>query len=537
MLRQIFHRLPDDGPSRDLLAVHHTCRAFRNVVVNDGSLKRRHQVSHQMAHLAMLVRKAADRATKPNRAVQCIPLLPLLNSGQRGKLVDVVVDKRNYGDSATWNYGGGTDWAGVRAGNVGKMAQRLDHLEEPHRTRLVETAIGFGAGTHAAVAISGFGTKLACLSMALRGQLVDKAVSLTEEKDRAAAIAGLSAGLAHLDAAQKDKLLTAAVNIEDGLWKGTAIAGLCKGWKHLNTAQQATLFNEVTNLPVSWRAQAIENLRSSLKDLGGEQWNTLVATTFDLLNQHPLWAPPAVCGLAAGLDRLTLQQRDTLVTESMARLNGEDKAKVIAALGARLADLTPAQQDQLLDAAAGLDTDSAKAQAIAGLAAGLACLDKARQDRVIGMALGISDNGSRAKAIAALAARLGDLEHEQHKTVVEASIALFKAEASDKETYRALGTGLGTGLRHLEPDLRNALISTLTRTLSTHEKRLRPFIAKAIAGLGAGRPHLDETEYQALIAAATRLQSRSGWAPFRTPDHSVIVAFAAEAAKALDPGA
>ena len=487
-----------------------------------------------MAHLAMLVRKAVDRATKPNRAVQCIPLLPLLNPGQRGKLVDVVVDKRNYEGSATWNYGDATDWTAVRARNVGKMAQMLVYLDEPDQTRLVKTTIGFGDGKHAAMAISGFGAELAHLNEPLRGKLVDKAVGLTEEKDRAAAIEGLSAGLAYLDDTQKGKLLTAAIDIESGTWKGPAIASLCKGWKHLNPAQRATLFDEALKLPASSRAQAIQNLGSSPKDLSEKQWSKLVDTTLDLLNQHSFWAPPAICGLAAGLERLTLPQADTLVTESMARLHSKGKAKVIVALGARLGDLTPPAQDKLLDAAAGLYTDSEKAQAIAGLAAGLASLDKARQDRVIDMALGLSDNGCKAQAIAALAARLGDLEHGQHKTLVDASIGLFQAEAFNKEAYKALGAGLGAGLRHLHPDLRSALVSTLTRKLSTHEKRLRPFIAEAIAGLGAGRPHLDEAEYQALIAAANRLQSRAGWAPFRKPDHSVIVAFAAEAAKALE---
>jgi len=490
-----------------------------------------------MAHLSLLVSHAVDRATKPNRAVRCIPLLPLLQPAQRGKLVDVVVDKRNYGDSATWHYGGGPDWAAVRAGHVGRMAQMLDHLEAPHHTSLVETAIGFDDGAHAAVALSGFGTTLACLSMALRGKLVDKAVDLTDEKHRAAAIVGLSAGLAHLDDAQKDKLLTAAVALEIGVWKGRAIASLCQGWKHLNATQQATLFHAVTQLPAAPRAQAIQHLGSSPQHLSEAQWNTLVATTFDLLNQHHLWSPPAVCGLAAGLDRLTLQQRDTLITESMARLHSEGKSTVIAALGARLADLTPAQQDKLLDAAAGLDTDPTKMRAIAGLAAGLASLDGVRQNRVIGMALLISDNSSRAQAIAALAARLGDLEHGQHKILVDASLGLFRLETFVKAAYRALGAGLGTGLRHLRPDLRGALVSTLTRKLSTHEKSLRPYIAEAIAGLGAGRPHLDKAEYQALIAAATRLQSRAGWAQFRAPDHSVFMAFAAEATKVLAPGA
>ena len=136
-----------------------------------------------------------------------------------------------------------------------------------------------------------------------------------------------------------------------------------------------------------------------------------IDTTLDLLNQHSFWAPPAICGLAAGLERLTLPQADTLVTESMARLHSKGKAKVIVALGARLGDLTPPAQDKLLDAAAGLYTDSEKAQAIAGLAAGLASLDKARQDRVIDMALGLSDNGCKAQAIAALAAaRNNDLQ-------------------------------------------------------------------------------------------------------------------------------
>jgi hypothetical protein len=532
MLGEVFNRLPHDA-HRNLLAVHDTCKAFRNVVANEAPLQRRHrmerQIAPQMAHLAVLVGKAVDRATKPNRAIQCVPLFPLLEPEQRGKLVDVVIDERNHG--------GAIDRVGVRARNVGRMAQMLACLDKPHQAKLVEAAIGFCDGTHAAVAISGFGVELAHLDKALRGKLVDKAVGLMKEQDRAAAIAGLSVGLAHLDDAQKESLLTAATTIDDEFWKNRAIQALCKGWKGLKATHQATLFDQVIILPVPSRAQAVQNLGSSLKDLSVHQWAPLVASTLELLDRDRHWAPLAIGGLAAGLERLTLPQRDTLVTESMARLSGEGKAKVITALGAGLAHLTPAQQDKLLDAAAALGISGGKAEAIAGLAAGLASLDKARQDRVVGMALGLPNDYGKARAIAALGARLGDLEHEQHQALVDAAIGLFRTAAVDKETYRALGAGLGAGLGHLHPDLRSAVVHTLTRKLSRGEKRLRPCIAEAIAGLGAGRPHLDDAQYEALVAAATRLQSRAGWAPFRKPDHRVIVAFAAEAAKALGAAA
>jgi len=513
-----------------LLSVHSAGTAIDHVAVKDAPLQRR----PLKVRLAKLVGQAVNHATKPNRAIQCLPLFPLLEPAQRGKLVDVVVNERNYGGSAACWRSDTTDWGEVRADHLSEMAQMLAYLDVPQQAKLVEAAFNFGDEADAAAAIAGFGAALAHLNEALRGRLVDKAIGLKDDYARATAIGGLSAGMAHLDPTRKECLLTAAATIENAYWKATALQNMCKGWTGMEAAQQAKLFDQVTALPAPWLAKAIQNLGSSLQHLSEDQRTCLFGLTLKLFDRNGYHAPHAIDGLAAGLEYLTGPQRDALVTTPLAHYTGEGRSMAMASLGPGLAHLKPELQDTLLDAAAGMDTPSHKAQAIAGLAAGLAALDPARQERVIGMALGLPDDDSKAVAIAALGPRLGDLKLEQQQALVDAAIGLFRTGAVSKKLSRTLSAALGAGLKHLPADLRGALVTALTRPLSQDEKGLRGSTGEAIAGLGAGYPYLDEGQYQALMAATKRLQNRSGWAPFRTPDHRVIVAFAAEAAKALD---
>lgn len=532
----IFNLLPVRS-SQNLLAVHNTCTALRRDVVADGNLQRRHQVAQQMAHLAMLASKAVGRATQPDRAAQCVPLLPLLNPKQRGKLVDVVVNEHNYGGFANVNHGRPIDGAGLRAERVGDMVAGLAYLDEAQQSRLVQAALGFAGGNHAAKVICSFGTELAHLSQALHGELVGKALGLANEANRAVAIAGLGAGLAHLNQEQQQDLLTAALGMNSNWnreaplqnWKREAIFGLCKGLKHLDADQRDTLFNEAitVNADQLWLlALAIENLGSSLGCLSDTQRSTLVDFTTLMMEGRHSMAPRALRGLAAGLQQLTENQRDRLVTATTQidpRLMAGCDA--IAALGAGLAHLTPMQQDRLLDAASRLPVDKRGSIAVAGLAAGLGSLNTVQKDRVVRMACMHPNNDSKAKAIAVLGARLGDLEHAQHEALVDAAKSLFMAGTVNDEMSRTLGAGLGVGLGSLHPDLRSALVNALTRQLTPEEGPLRASTAWVIAGLGAGRPHLDKAQYKELVAAATRHHG-----------DSVIVAFAGEAIKALDPG-
>jgi hypothetical protein len=531
ILVQVFDRLPNPHHHRDLRAVHNTCTAFRHAVINDGRLQRR----YQMDVLALLVSKSAGQATKPNRAVQCIPLLPLLNPAQRGKLVDVVINSSNYGDSVRWTLSSGTDWTADRASHIGRMAQGLAHLDKPQQTRLVQAAIGFAEGQYVAKAIGGFGKELAHLGVALRGEVVNKAISLADTDDRAAAIAALGPGLEHLDRNQQQALLKTALAIAHPDHKAYAVRNLCTGLKYLDAAGQKALFANVISIPPGrLQALAIEHLGASLGSLSPDQRDTLATAVFGLIHHGipSLCAPSAIRGLAAGLEHLTLPQRDTLVNQSMTRLNRHDKAGAIAALGAGLAHLRPEQQDTLLDAAAGLDTAHGKADAVTGLAVALASLDTARKDRVVDLVLSLPNNDSKARAIAALGARLGHLEQRRHAAVVDAAIRLFKDATISKEMHRAVAAGLGAGLGSLHKDLRSALVDTVTRAPPPKDKQRNVLAAEAIAGLGAGRAHLDEAQYKALIAAATQPQGRSGLAPFGMPGHHLICAFAAEAVRA-----
>jgi hypothetical protein len=529
----IFKSLPAGELGRNLPAIQSTCKAFRNAGNSDVHLKR-------MGRIARLANASAREVAifDINDLVWRVPLLPFLGPTLRTDLVNDALDPTHYGSGK----------AGVAqmASAIGHVARGVAHLDKPLQAKLVHQAIQFTDGNHSISALEGFGTELAHLDQALCTQLIDKSIGLEKDEHRASAIKVFSTGLAHLNRHQQQGLLTAAIRISDRASRDIAIAYLCKGLKYLDAGHQKILFEKATLLPLGYeQAAAIRNLGGSLKSLSRDQRDTLVTSARNLGEQGDDDSELiASCGLAEGLVHLEPHQIDKLVTESTTRLcvafGGEE---LIAALGTNLHHLTEAQQDKLFDATTRL-TSRDRAIAIAGLTAGFASLDTSvRKDRknhlgdqLVNMALGLPYGNDMANAIAALGPRLGHLEEARREGLVDAAIRLFKDDRStDPHAIRALGAGLGAGFKSLGPGLRSKLIDSVTRPRSCDDTN--PLYAElyhaaeAIAGLGAGFPHLDEAEAEALLAAAAwlpRPRRRPHWDFKRI----ALQGFAAEAAKA-----
>jgi hypothetical protein len=95
-----------------------------------------------------------------------------------------------------------------------------------------------------------------------------------------------------------------------------------------------------------------------------------------------------------------------------------------------------------------------------------------------------------------------------------------------------MSAGLGAGFGSLHPDLRSKLVATVTHPQSSdaHEQLYRA--AEAIAGLGAGLPHLDAAQGKALLAAAARIPNARYQLSTRDFNRIALQGLAAEAAKA-----
>jgi len=531
LLKKIIKPRPGDL-GRDLPAVHDTCTAFRKIVAKDADLRFR----HMLGRIARWADASADRVSRGDTAELAwhVPLLPLLGPAQRAHLVDCALH-RDANDPIHKQ---------VRA--IREMAQGAAHLDPSLQARLVNQAIDFARGNDFVEALKGFGTELAHLDENLRRRLIDKATGLEGDAARASAIGVFSTGLEHLAPPLRQTVLAAALHIStlisDAPWQIMASAHLCKGLKYLDAHHRRVL---VERAPLG--ASAIGNMGGSLECLNRDQRDALVKRALSLTDgpyQH-YFTHKAICGLGAGLVHLEPQQIDALVTASTTRLPAElgsrssgrsTAASAIAALGTNLRHLTDAQQDKLFEAATHLHPHIPTA--IAGLAAGLASLDlSVRKDqlggRLVDMTLSLPLDSGRAFAIGALGPMLGHLKQDRHEGLVHAAISLFKEPMRTFSVpVRAMSAGLSAGFGSLHPDLRSKLVATVTLPQSSDEYHQLCCAAEAIAGLGAGLPHLDEAQGKALFAAAARIPNARDRRFRRDIKHIALQGLAAEATKA-----
>jgi len=510
IVTQLAQRSPAEA-ARDIAHTAAVNKALQSAVATNQHatrcMDRVPNVRHLIEHLL-----SGSPDPNPRDARLCVPVLGLLSRREQAMLVRVLTSPAAHG---MYHWTRHDD-------PFSELVPHLAELDPPLRATLVEQAIRNElAEPAAAQAIARLGRALAHLDPPLIDQLLNRATGLHTELARASAIRGLCSGLGRMNQVQREQLWRAAMALPT--CRFIALRGLRAQLEHLLPEQRQQVFMQATSAGLEpWQqAQALSGLAASMEVLDQEQRQALITLGYSLPDEDGSRGE-AVCALAAGVKHLQPGQRSQLVTEILGLGSAMDRSRAIAQLGAQLGHLAAGQQAELLQAAAAWRVD-AKAKAVTGFAAGLQHMDPEHRRTLVTLVLGMDVDSCMAEAIGALGPQLKHLDRDLRDALVEQALRLLGHEACRNPNCRAqvrtLSAGLGAGMEALREDQHAALVAAAMDPRSLRTASHLPAVAAAIAGLSAGLRHLSKDSIAALQQAATSLEValRSAEATGRLP--------------------
>jgi hypothetical protein len=524
---------PRVDAAREVVRLSVVNQALREAVGTDPQARRRRTDGPLIENARQLIKELlSERQNDPDpqarfprrvvgrqpRALPCLQVLGLLDRQQQATLVRLLVDQEDR--SGNWHV------LPIRFTAFSDLAPHLAELDPAVRADLVEWAIDYQSEAFTALAICGLGGALAHLEDASISQLVQRATTLRRPPKRAEAIRALSTGYGHMKDAPRQQLWQATMDLQDHQeHQGVAIQGLGAQLKYLLPDQQTHLFQLAIGLDdAKGRYPALIGLAASIEVLDSEQRQTLFTQALNLPAWHA-WRWALVCTLAAGVEHLTPGEYAQLVG-AIQGLGDSGPARAVAVLGAHSKHVDPQQQHQWLDGAADW-SDEDRARVVQGFAAGFQDMEPACRRKVGALALGLDSDNCKAVAIGALGPHLKHLDEDQRHAVIEQACRVLDGEIVHhtliSSQVRRLTTGLGAGLEALRMDQRDALVAAVaalplpsfddTDLTSGMQK-----IAEAVAGLASGQQHLSEASFATLVQATSRLERFHG--EFMSKPHS-----------------
>ncbi|KAM3498994.1 hypothetical protein MY10362_007726 [Beauveria mimosiformis] len=299
-------------------------------------------------------------------------------------------------------------------------------------------------------------------------------------------------------AENRDKLVSAVLAIEDDGGRARAIARLAHGLSHLTLAQRTAMMDAALAFEDEYaKGGAIAGFGHGLECLDPVECDSIIAAVAAM---DDAGAELAIAGLVAGFEHLSPEQRSVLFSHTM-HLADLSRARVLLVLGGKWEYLTPAQRDMLLQAPGDVADDMDISSIIVGIVRNMRDLSEPQRAELFDKGAAIEGGWHQARIMQALGSQLEHLSVTQRTRLV--NIALENLPWMRGQII----AGIAPGFLELDQSQRDAIVDAALRLDDTVAQ------LAAITGLATALCHLSARQQSSIVDAASSLLDQSSGPP------------------------